>query len=265
MQLKRTKDVEYLDLPKLESPFFAKQWAESNLNTNDFGTHMVQGLNEVTWDPLDHHRQVWDDYAYSLLLQRLEKAEVLLIHGHGSEPLVPMLRRGTGDDRDKWHINNSLSHEQQFNVEWMLHYAEATKGIWAPLEQSETESPTPEPVNQEEPEELTVTNPRWEHVDGKRKEDSPDKTMAGDTVTLMADVTGTPDGTRITFRIFDTAVSPPGRIAVVRGKVEGGVGTAEWEVKARRDGTKPEFEGEVRRISSEKRKIPILKEFAFSV
>jgi hypothetical protein len=40
---------------------------------------------------------------------------------------------------------------------------------------------------------VTVTNPRWEHKDEGKKEDSADKATFGDTIILMADVTGMPE------------------------------------------------------------------------
>ena len=90
--------------------------------------------------------------------------------------------------------------------------------------------------------------------------------MAGDTVTLMVDVTGVSDGTRVTFKIVDTSISPPGRIAVVRGEVDGGIGKAEWKVKVNRAKPALEFEGEVRRTSSERAEIPVVvREYILSL
>lgn len=263
MKLKRRQDVEWLDLPKVESPFFARAWVESNVPVSGSGRYWIHGLDDVVWDDLSHNQHVWNSHAHRRLLERVENAEVLLVHGFGSEPVMPAVRRDASAKNVTWKVEASLSLEAQFNVQRMLEHARHTRGIWAPIIQPTKAAPQPEPKKKDEPEELTVTNPRWVHIDQKRGDDSPDATIAGDSVSLMVDVSGAADGTLVSFKVFDTSISPPCRVGVARGEVEGGVGTAEWKVKLPRNGEVLEFEGEVRRVSSGRAEIPVLDEFEF--
>jgi hypothetical protein len=77
---------------------------------------------------------------------------------------------------------------------------------------------------------VTVKNPRWEHKDEKKKESSPDTVLFGDTIVLMADVTGIPSGASVSFDIYDISVSPPMVVESARGKNEMGVAKGEWVV-----------------------------------
>jgi hypothetical protein len=54
--------------------------------------------------------------------------------------------------------------------------------------------------------------------------------MFGDTVKLMADVTGVPEGASVTFDIYDTSENPPMVVASAKGKNEKGVAKGEWVV-----------------------------------
>jgi hypothetical protein len=77
---------------------------------------------------------------------------------------------------------------------------------------------------------LSITNPRWEHVNQNTKKSSPDRTRTGDTVKLMADTRNAPAGATVTFRICDTSAQPPREIDVVDGSVENNTATAQWTV-----------------------------------
>lgn len=168
----------------------------------------------------------------------------------------PVVRPAEQEQGLGWKIETSLSLEAQYNIERMLAHAYENRGIWQPILVPK-EAPAPEPQPRREPEELTVTNPRWEHIDDKRAENSPDATVAGDRITLMVDVSGAADGSRVTFKVLDTSISPPARVGSARGEVEGGVGKAEWEVKVDRSEPALEFEGAVRRVTSNRAEIPV--------
>lgn len=256
MRLKRREHVEWRDLPKVESPYFARAWVDSNVHVSGHGPNWVQGLDDVIWDDLSHIRHVWDAHARKRLLERLANAEVFLIHGYASDPTVPVVRRIKGEKSETLKIESSLSLDAQFNVQRMLDHAIQTRAILEPLRVPKA-APKPEPKKKEEPEELAVTNPRWEHIDGKRADNTPDSTFAGDRITLMVDVTGAPDGSRVTFKVMDTSISPPARVGSARGEVEGGVGKAEWQVSVDRANPELEFEGAVRRVTSERAEIPV--------
>jgi|GEM_PF-1992998 len=93
---------------------------------------------------------------------------------------------------------------------------------------------------------VTVTNPRWEHVDEDKKGATPDTVEIGDEVYLYVDVAGVPEGSRVTFDVFDVTFDPPMRIATVSGKNEQGRACGKWTVEdssERGEELKLEFEG----------------------
>lgn len=77
---------------------------------------------------------------------------------------------------------------------------------------------------------ITVSNPRWAHLDAALKESSPDTCDIGDSVELIFDVTGYPEGASVNFDIFDASSEPAMRIDTVRGKNENGTARIEWSV-----------------------------------
>jgi hypothetical protein len=264
MQLKRLEDVQWLDLPKIESPHLAGAWVESHALLRDSALWELEGLDDVVWDDLAPSRHVWDATARIQLLERVERAEVVLVHGLETDPVGPALLPGSGEQHDNWTIVSSLSPEAQYNLRRLLEFARATRTIREPIIAPRTTGPA-EPAEPQQAVQLSVTNPRWEHVDQQRSDETPDSTIEGDTITLNVDVNGASDGTLVTFRIYETSQTPPSRIGVARGKVEGGVGTAQWEVNPRRDHPQLEFEGAVRRVSSGRAEIVVLPEFEFSL
>ncbi len=107
---------------------------------------------------------------------------------------------------------------------------------------------------------VTVTNPRWEHADEDRKSSSPDTAMVGDTVILMVDVSGVPEGSPVTFDVFDVSTDPPFRIGSAKGKNEGGTAKGEWEVEdpnEKGEELKLEFEGVAKSKASERCEVKI--------
>ena len=100
---------------------------------------------------------------------------------------------------------------------------------------------------------IKVTNPRWEHVDEARKEDSPAIAATGDTIRLIVDVSGYPEGASVTFDIFDGSTDPAMRIETVQGKNENGTASVQWTVSdpnERGKDLKLLFEGSARSKSS---------------
>jgi hypothetical protein len=90
---------------------------------------------------------------------------------------------------------------------------------------------TDELVDNEQQEEIKVTNPRWEHVDETLKKDSPEKSLAGYTIKLFADIQGYAEKGKVTFDIYDISKDVPQRLDTVYGKNEAGISTAEWKVE----------------------------------
>lgn len=100
---------------------------------------------------------------------------------------------------------------------------------------------------------ITVTNPRWEHVDESRKNEAPTVARVGDTIALLVDVSEYPEGAPVTFDIFDKTREPAMRIETERGKNEGGIARIEWVVSDPDEqgaALKLEFEGSARSKSS---------------
>lgn len=100
---------------------------------------------------------------------------------------------------------------------------------------------------------VSVTNPRWEHVDPDRKQSSPDRATIGDVILLMADIKGIPDSASMSFDIFDTTSAPPLRIATAHGKNEKGIGKGKWTIadpNGNGSDLKLEFEGIARSKAS---------------
>ncbi|MBN1758745.1 MAG: hypothetical protein JW863_10525 [Chitinispirillaceae bacterium] len=115
---------------------------------------------------------------------------------------------------------------------------------------------------------ITVTNPRWEHVDDARKEESPAVARIGDTIALFVDVSGYPEGAPVTFDIFDKTRDPAMRIETERGKNEGGTARIEWVVcdpDERGEALKLEFEGSARSKSSGRAPIDLKLEAIYRV
>lgn len=270
MRLKRRQDIEWRDLPKIESPFFARSWVEKNVNVNGFGLHWVQGLDDVLERDFSSTQRVWNQHAHERLLEKVEDAEVVLVHGLASDPVLPVVQRGPDLEKVPWQPDDALKPSAHFNVEWMIGEAHKTRHILMPLViPVKAKSKAPERPERE-PDQLRVDNPRWEHVNEKAKEDRPDVSRIGDTVLLKVDVNTVPNGTRASFVIYDASVSPPRRIDAVNGKVEGTIGSASWQVRDLRSGDVDrdiclEFEGRVGRVTGERVKIALERaEFIFS-
>lgn len=105
---------------------------------------------------------------------------------------------------------------------------------------------------------VNLTNPRWEHKDETKKENSSEKAAVDDTIILMADVSGIPESAPVTFDIYDTSENPPMVVDSAKGKNEGGVAKAEWVVadkSGKGEGAKLEFEAVAKSKSSERREI----------
>jgi hypothetical protein len=108
---------------------------------------------------------------------------------------------------------------------------------------------------------LTRHNPRWEHKDEAKKERSPKKALFGDTVILMADVTGIPENSPVTLDIFETSGKTPVKVDSVRGKNVGGVAKGEWVVtdkSVKGEDAKLEFQAAAKNKTSSRCKIPVV-------
>lgn len=253
MRLKRLEDILWEDLPKIETPFFARDWVESNLHGE--GPLGIGGLDEALWGDFEHHQPGLSSDPPEMLLEKVRTAEIFLLHDLGTAPFAPIVKRH--ERTGLWELTGTYSLEVQFNLQRMLEHAAQSQGIWEPIAKSVQAPPAPEP-KKATPQSLEVTNPQWEHLDGDRGQASPDSTVEGDQILLKVDVSGASDGTAVSFKVYDTAASPAVRVGSVRGEVDGGVGSAPWTVKVNSAGPKLEFEGAVRRVSSGRAEIPLV-------
>ncbi|KMQ52413.1 hypothetical protein CHISP_0680 [Chitinispirillum alkaliphilum] len=117
--------------------------------------------------------------------------------------------------------------------------------------------------------EISLTNPRWEHIDEIKLNNSPNVANLGDNILLKVSVTGLPNGAGMEFFIYDVSGDTPRRIAIVDGKNKNGTGTAEWVIDVagvdEYSKLQLEFEAKARSKYSEKCDIKIRSfEFVFS-
>jgi hypothetical protein len=108
---------------------------------------------------------------------------------------------------------------------------------------------------------VDVTNPRWEHKDEAKIESSPETAAFDDTIILMADVTGMPEGSGITFDIYDASEDPPMCVDSAKGVIESGVGKGEWVVTDKSgngEESKLQFEGIAKSKASGRCEIPVV-------
>jgi hypothetical protein len=115
-------------------------------------------------------------------------------------------------------------------------------------------------------EKVTVTNPRWEHVDEERKKNNPKEAAFGDPIFLMADIQNYPEGAPVTFDIFDTTENLPLRRDSVKGTNSQGVGKGEWKVidkSGKGEAQKLSFEAIAKSMATDKCPIPLTFEGLF--
>jgi len=77
---------------------------------------------------------------------------------------------------------------------------------------------------------LKITNPRWEHKDEQKSEDTPDTAAFGDTIILKADLENHIESGAVTFDVYDTSVKPPRKVGSANGLNKKKIGQAEWLV-----------------------------------
>lgn len=116
---------------------------------------------------------------------------------------------------------------------------------------------------------VTVTNPRWEKkMAGEEveteveKEDSTGGVSFGEMIILMADVTGMPEGSGISFDIYEMSEDPPMCVASAKGKILSGVGKGEWVVtdkSGKGKYSKLAFEGIAKSKASVRCAIPLIQ------
>ena len=144
-------------------------------------------------------------------------------------------------------------------------YFPATQAEDEQQSQSQEEEEATVPVQEQA---LSVRNPRWEHVDERKRQNSAQKASIGDEITLKVDITGFGEGARMIFDIFDVSENPPLRIDTVNGTHSKGVGSATWRVNdpnGKGMELQLEFEGSARSMASPRAPITIgMREFTFS-
>lgn len=142
MALKRPEDVNWFELNKVESPWTARSWLESNVSVDSFHHSGVPGLDDVLMDDLNPARRSLDSENLTRLADRVERCEIVLVHGLGSDPAEPLLRR---NDDGSWRLNSFLNFEQHHNAEVLLAHAKKTREITEPINKPLPETPPVEP------------------------------------------------------------------------------------------------------------------------
>ncbi len=174
---------------------------------------------------------------YSNVRGRIAFLEALIEHSVISMVALPVFYR-----RDKRLTELMRPRSYEYFVPLAAELAAETPAL--------TDQITPAPAAT-----ITISPPRWEHVDETRAEESPDAAAAGDKIALLADVTGYPEGAPVVFDIFDASTEPAMRIETERGRNEGGTARIEWTItdpNGRGDALKLQFEASARNKSSGK-------------
>jgi hypothetical protein len=107
------------------------------------------------------------------------------------------------------------------------------------------------------PRPILITNPRWEHIDEERADESPDCVEFDDNIILKADVENYADGGDIIFTIYDTSEKPPRKVTSVNGKNKKKIGSAEWVVSDKNGKGTPKLEFDASAASSVTERCPI--------
>ncbi len=124
MRLKRTRDIEWRDLPRIESPFFARSQVERAF-FDRYGPNCIWGIDEVLRD--GHHefqRPNRDRWVLDRLLKLLETGKVFLVHDLSGKPFSPVaLWEGDGEDKTqgRWVVTLSGGHLfAKSSLEWIV-------------------------------------------------------------------------------------------------------------------------------------------------
>jgi hypothetical protein len=103
---------------------------------------------------------------------------------------------------------------------------------------------------------LKITNPRWEHKDEEKVNNSPDIAENANSIILKADLENYTENATVQFDIYDTSQKPPKRIAHINGKNIRNVATGEWKVSFKQDHL-PELEFDASAYSETTSRCPI--------
>jgi len=122
MELIYRNDIRWQDLPKIESPFFAKSKVEDDLDSP--WPDITSGIGR---DPLS---KVIDDFsgkvnkgALKKLLTKIEEGAVVLVHFSVDDVFCPVFKWVKDDrhtNKGRWTINNCYDTQALFEFEWVL-------------------------------------------------------------------------------------------------------------------------------------------------
>lgn len=91
-----------------------------------------EGMHDVLGDGFGFLGSPLDELSYMQLLERLEKCEVFLVHGLGSQPVRPVVRHKPGPEGDVWAVDALLDLPAQHKLEWIGPCARQTREIGQP-------------------------------------------------------------------------------------------------------------------------------------
>jgi len=109
VEIKHISRLSWNDLPKVESPFFARDTIRQDRSTTlPFGISRISGLNEALegygYGCSPYGSQVSSREAFDWLLDRVDDGEFVLLDSNWTTPMSPVLRWSTEDNSNGYRV-----------------------------------------------------------------------------------------------------------------------------------------------------------------
>ena len=123
MILKCEQDITLADLPKIEDPFFAVCYLQSNFSAYN-GAQLIGGIQYVFSKEYPYTRFEWDRYTLSLLRESLENGSIFLVHDGNEKPFNPVVKwkeDSTLKKKGQWVLTGPFHVPVEFFLKWIIH------------------------------------------------------------------------------------------------------------------------------------------------
>lgn len=119
MWLKKPDEINWGDLPKIETTFFAQQYLSRAITAGDIGA--VRGLRENLKELGFTGEVTKRKEAVEQISRRIESGELFLVHDSMSEPLTPLVRvTEQKDGRKAWEIDSAVPSALRHRLEGII-------------------------------------------------------------------------------------------------------------------------------------------------
>ncbi len=120
MRLKESWDIEWQDLARIESPFFAQSKVKKAFK-GTAPTH-IRGLDEVLQNDVHEFScPAHDGSDLARVLSMLERGDIFLVHDPGDKPFSPVVRWEEDGDGGRWEITlKDASLYALSSLEWLI-------------------------------------------------------------------------------------------------------------------------------------------------